>query len=141
MSALKFKIDYNYKYVNSPEESKSKLKGNIVIWKTNNRLSYMRCLQFLEKFCKSVNITNIKVKTRTKKIKNYFAYEFDLEENLETLKLLQKKLPEPEITLQEAKYIITYNFYRFVIEIPVAVNDPYGLMKIYELFPLSWQDI
>lgn len=101
----------------------------------------MRCLQFLEKFCKSVNITNIKVKTRTKKIKNYFAYEFDLEENLETLILLQHKLPEPEITLQEARYIVTYNFYRFVIEIPVAVNDNYGLMKIYKLFPLSWQDI
>ena len=60
MTCLKRNSDYKDKYRNSLQESKTKLKGNIVIWKTNNRLSYMR-------FWKNVNITNIKAKTRINK--------------------------------------------------------------------------
>jgi hypothetical protein len=40
--------------------------GNIVIWKARNRLSYMRCLQFLERFCNHVNIAYIKSKNQNK---------------------------------------------------------------------------
>lgn len=137
----KFKQDYNYKYTTNFKTKEKNTIATITLWKTNNRISYMRGLLFLEKFFAKLNIKNIKVNKRGGKLNNYVRYEFPLKNNTAVLFELRNRLPEPEISRIGTKYLISYNFYRFLIELPVLMNDEYMKMKLNQIFPEEWRDI
>lgn len=136
MQNIKFNVDFNnkhcYTFISGPIIKKP-LIAFITLWKPNNRLSHLRCLQFLEKFISNIYVKNITTKTRTGKIKNYSRYYFNFSENLATFLLLKEKLPEAEITLQQKQYVITYNFYRFLINIPISHTDVYNLTLMHQI--------
>lgn len=143
MNHLKFYHDYNNKYCVGLNENPhdKKITVNLRISKETNRLTYLRCFHFLEKFFKGIKISLIKVKKRTKKVKHLLQYSFDLNENFPMFYTLSYKLPEPEIRLVSSQYIIKYNFYRFIMEIAIDVTDHCTLMKINQLFTQAWRDI
>jgi hypothetical protein len=136
MTTSKYAIDNNNKNCSILDYRtgvSTPLIAQITLWKPNNRLSYLRCLQFMDKFTSKNSIENISIKTRTSKIKNYSRYSFNLAHNFEFLRELLKKLPDAEISLKENQYVISYNFYRFLIQIHLSTLNDNNLLLLNQL--------
>jgi hypothetical protein len=124
----KYNLDFSYKVLNTKhhlQKPTEETRAIIALFNTNkqNRLSVLRSINFFDIFFNTKEIKRNIIRFKSKKTKAYLIYTLNLHVNFLVLLYISHRLPMPRVIGIKDGYILSFNFYSFVLRVPITTTN------------------